>query len=352
MKKTVCENMKHRIFDASASLLTLWLCSALMLAATPMTLSQAGGKCKALLVGMDYTASPHKWFRNATAMKEALFTWTSWRRGEIKVLGPKVSAIDIVGNLSAMNIGANDLFIFYYSGHANRWNGNEKAPALNTLEEGLKPPYVSAKAFGVTDDNLTACFKKANVSPSATKIVILDCCYSFGFWNGYDEGDMEKVRNIALLASTREDKISPASSNFTYWLVDGMKKPQSGYAPADTNPPNNIVTAQEWFNYAKNKIKETGQDLPIYGYRKQAEEPPLEDDDTLAAQTWTQNEPDALDTDGALQSEVSNGDGDFGGIAIQTNNPVSLAPYIGLASTTVVATVAAVTYVKRRKKKH
>jgi hypothetical protein len=341
--------MKHKIFAGSAILFMLSLCSAWALADTSASSSAAAtGTCKALLVGMDYGSSKEKWFVNATELQKALLTWDCWTRGTIKVIGPKATARDITGNLSAMNIGPNDIFIFYYSGHATYWSGDERPPGLNIYDEGL---YATNVPKGLTDNDLSAYLNKSNVSPTADKMVILDCCYSGGFWNGSEVsprfGDLEKIPRIALLASTRENTSSPAGSDFTNWLVRGMTKspPLTGKAPADANN-DGAVKAKEWFDYAAGRVP-TG---PIYGYRKQTGEEPLENETTLTQQTWTYNDPKAVDTNGALDSAIS-----FrvsvGGVQTRPNKLVLLAPYVGLASALPIATVAAAICIRRVKQR-
>jgi hypothetical protein len=182
-------------------------------------------------------------------------------------------------------------------------------------------------------------------------MVILDCCYSGGFWNGSEVsprfGDLEKISRIALLASTRENAKSPASSDFTNWLVRGMTKspPLTGKAPADANN-DGAVTAKEWFDYAAGRVP-TG---PIYGYRKQTGEEPLENETTLTEQTWTYNDPRAVDTNGTLNSAISF-QVSIGGVQTRPNKLVLLSPYVGLASALLVATVAAAICIRRVKQR-
>jgi hypothetical protein len=343
--------MKHKIFAGSAFLLMLSLCFVCVLMDTPASSSVAAtGTCKALLVGMDYGSSNEKWFVNATELQKALLTWDCWKKGTIKVIGPTATARDITGNLSAMIIGPSDTFIFYYSGHGSYWEGSESLPpALNVYDEGL---YTTNLPKSLTDNDLSACLNKTNFSPTANKMVILDCCYSGGFWNGNEVppkfGDLEQVRGIALLASTREDKLSPASSDFTKWLVNGMTKPLTGTAPADANK-DGTVTAQEWFDYVNLRVNKTA----IFGYRKQTGEEPLENETTLTSQAWTYNDPIARDTDGALNSAISF-QASVGGVQNRPNKLVLLAPYVGLTSALLVATVATaicIRHVKQRKDK-
>jgi hypothetical protein len=346
--------MKHKNFGASAFLLMLSLCFTPTLADTSTRALSAGTTtCKALLVGMDYGSSSANWTSNATAMKTALLTWDCWQKGTIRLITGKATSKDIAGNLSAMNINANDLFIFYYSGHANRYLGYERSPALDNADEALYPT-TSPKCF--TDNNLTASLNQSSANPpdnypNVDKIAVLDCCYSGGFWNGSDlggGGDLETIHRIALLASTNETAQSPASSEFTNYLVQGMTKNKAtGRAPADNNPADGIVTAKEWFDYAASRVGRA----PIYGYRKQTEPEPLDNDTTLSAKTWTYNNPQAVDTNGTLDSMVSFPAGTVGGIAIPVDKLGLLAPYIGLASTIIAATVASAIYVKRVKRK-
>jgi peptide/nickel transport system substrate-binding protein len=243
---------------------------------------------KAVLVGMDYYTPypPHHWYSNATAMRDTLLTWDCWKRGVIKLVGPNASMNEIIGNLSAMSVGPNDFFLFYYSGHGSYYNdaNYEPPPAPNPAEELL---YASKYPRALTDDSLTDCFRKFD--PNAEKVAILDCCYAGGFWNGSDEGDLERVQGTALLASVPEDKQSPESSDFTNALVQGMNR-TTGRAPADADG-NGEVTVSEWFDYAEKTVP-TG---PIYGYRKDEEKPlPPEEQESFGNKTTMFNEPVAV----------------------------------------------------------
>lgn len=308
--------------------------------------SAATSTCKALLVGLNYyqagSQSWERWWINATAMRDALLTWNCWRNENIKLLGPNVTGQQIISNLNTMTVGPSDTFIFYYSGHGSfglentPGDRNEAAPAVNKRDEWL---FASITPGRVTDDDLCSCFNRSNFNRSATKIVILDSCYSGGFWNGTDEGDLEKISNIAVLASAPEDKMSPASSDLTKALVKGMTKGASG-APADANH-DGTVTASEWFAYAKSQVP-VG---PVFGYRKQGEELY----ENFTEMNWTYNEPVSSDTNGALDSPVSFPPPhlDGGGISIAVDKLALLAPSVTVASLITAATVAIALNIKR-----
>lgn len=348
--------MEHKDFAASALLLMLSLCFSATLAGTlPRPVSAATPRYKALLVGLDYGLSSANWTRNATAMQAALLTWSCWRSptGTIKLITGQASNKDIVGNLSAMNISANDYFIFYYSGHANRYNGYERSPALTPVDEALYTTTIRPNSpRSLKDNDFTSCLNQTspNNYTNADKIIVLDCCYAGGFWNGNDlggGGDLERLPRVALLSSANETTISPESSEFTNYLVQGMTKtpPLFGKAPADTNK-DGVVTAKEWFDYAASRVTPG----PIYGFRKQTEEEPLENETTLNEQTWTYNSPQAVDTDGTLNSMVSSEEF-VGGTLILPDVLILLAPYIGLASTILAAASVTTIYVRRVKRR-
>jgi hypothetical protein len=293
---------------------------------------------KAVLVGMDYEDDnpPKHWYENATALKKALLTWDCWKKGIIRLVGPKANKNEIIGNLSAMNVGSDDFFLFYYSGHAanSSIGGNELVPpALTQEDERL---FASSFPKSLYDDNLMDCLRKFD--SNAEKVVILDACYSGGFWNGSDEGDLEKIQGTALLASEPEDKQSPEASDFTNALVKGIDR-TTGRAPADADGDGE-VTAREWFDYAKKTVPQD----PIYGYCKQGDEDPLPPGENFGEKTTMYNRPVAA---GHLDSAVSFTPGGFGGFSVHPNKLALLAPYICLTSTIIVAAVGTTIYVKR-----
>ena len=81
--------------------------------------------------------------------------------------------------------------------------------------------------------------------------MILDCCFSGGFWGGCDQGDLEKVPNISLGCSTREEWYSPPSSEWARTLIAGAMKGADGIAPADWMRTDGEITLKEWYLWAQ-----------------------------------------------------------------------------------------------------
>lgn len=231
---------------------------------------QAEGAFKAKLIGIDYHPTPswQRWHHDATDLRDVMLTWGNWTAANIDLMASNATAGDINANLASTVLGANDVYLFFYSGHGSWTNlpppidNNEVVPkppcAVDSCDEMLAPFGGSEK----WDDDIANAF--LNFPASAIKIVVLDCCFSGGFWGGCDEGDLEKVSNISLGASVPEDWYSPASSAWARALIAGATKAPNGSAPADLNG-DGAITLAEWFSYAQSQVP-TGE---VYTNRKQ-----------------------------------------------------------------------------------
>ena len=115
------------------------------------------------------------------------------------------------------NLRPGDSLLFYYAGHGGFVNlGDEPivqttlqaqlldhAPAINNGDESLSKPAMQddllAAELGIGSDHRLA---------RVQKLVILDACYSGGFWGGQDEGDLERVSNCAMMTAASDGDIS------------------------------------------------------------------------------------------------------------------------------------------------
>ncbi|MBW3671632.1 MAG: hypothetical protein KY432_08170, partial [Acidobacteria bacterium] len=107
------------------------------------------------------------------------------------------------------------------------------------------------------------------VPSTARKIVIVDSCYSGGFW----PDELERVPNVTLLASAAADQESyrypTGDSAYTNALVEGLKPTSSQYpmyAKADSD--SNGLTYRELHDWAYDymllkRAEFEGEDLPL-----------------------------------------------------------------------------------------
>lgn len=88
--------------------------------------------------------------------------------------------------------------------------------ARNACDETL---FISGGGAGsVGDDALTTAMNAFNAN--VNKLAFLDSCFSGGFWNGTDAGDLDGVVNQSLIAAADENSTAPGSSNITNnWIT-------------------------------------------------------------------------------------------------------------------------------------
>jgi hypothetical protein len=213
---------------------------------------------KATLVGIDYADPPswERWHVDAEDMWRMMITWGNWDARNIDLLPAGATGPAITAALGGQAVAADDVFLFFYSGHGD-WDSDEghtdeQAPAIDEYDESFWP----AGLAHYYDDILTTDLLKPNFDAAASKVVVLDACYSGGLWNGNDQlvpqGDLERVPKTALGASVPEDETSPASSDWARALIRGATK-IAGVAPADANG-DRAITVKEWFDYAKSIV--------------------------------------------------------------------------------------------------
>jgi hypothetical protein len=152
-----------------------------------------------------------------------------------------------------------DQFWFYYSGHGEfGLDGTEPAvwnsPRVALLSGELKnegDEYLSSKEGAVSDDVLTDWLSSNPKMKDVRKIIILDSCMSGGFWgregNESDEGDLDKVQNVGLIAACDETHFAYSYPDwswlgerrgrgmFSFVLEEQLRRGENGIPPADLN---------------------------------------------------------------------------------------------------------------------
>ncbi len=158
-------------------------------------------------------------------------------------------------------IQSGDTLLVYFATHgSSENNGNE-----TTIDPGDEYLTIGHDSLGnavrYTDNELRFALQEIDDLTQGevkiTKIVVLDACYSGGFWgnsNPDDTGDLEKLSNIALIAAAREGQeggyydatsyYQPGTGFLAHALEEAFKRDEFGYCAADTNQ-DNILTTDE-----------------------------------------------------------------------------------------------------------
>jgi uncharacterized caspase-like protein len=140
---------------------------------------------------------------------------------------------------------AEDIVIFFFSGHGNKgcFYVHDKKLTFKSLQE---------------------IFKKTKAK---RKIIFADACYS-GTFRTSDQSSTESTnsdagKNILLFLSSRSNQTSKEKGTlkngvFTYFLIAGLK------GGADKNK-DRLITAKELFTFVNPKVKEqtTGKQIPV-----------------------------------------------------------------------------------------
>lgn len=153
---------------------------------------------------------------------------------------------------SIATLGQNaDFFLFAYAGHGAK-NGDfvqgaaeSVPPALTTRDEaivwtGNDPTRGRVEAW-ITDDELTSWLGALD----CPALSVIQSCYSGGFWNGGDEGDLDRLPLSSLIAACPEDETADVSTTLWADLMEGAR-----LGSADTSG-DGIVTLGEWYSFAK-----------------------------------------------------------------------------------------------------
>jgi hypothetical protein len=135
-----------------------------------------------------------------------------------KLITNKYWAIDQYRILSAIRdeikpiIQPGDVFVMYIVGHGDsEWFGGDEPTEkerMNSGDEYIWLRYVSVlDPHFLTDDELTSYLDEH--LPNVQKWIFIDACDGGGFWGDKDnpwadEGDLEKLSNISIIASAKE----------------------------------------------------------------------------------------------------------------------------------------------------
>lgn len=157
-----------------------------------------------------------------------------------------------------------DQFLFYYSGHGfYGYDGTEptiwNSPLVALLTEDSINEGDEYLAFGssdISDDLLSSWLSSYLKLRGVQKIVILDSCMSGGFWgregNERDEGDLDKLQNVGLIAACDETHFSYSYPDwswigqrrgrgiFSFVLEEQLRRGDNGIAPADLNQDGKV----------------------------------------------------------------------------------------------------------------
>ena len=134
---------------------------------------------------------------------------------------------EITDALGVMKPSPGDFFVFYFSGHATTPNPaittdgekeveSDTFPILgfrikNTNDERFALAGRSFERDDLSDDELFSLLHQEKWD-HVQKLILVDSCYSGGLWNqepyGNDEGDLERLKNIAVATSVPETKLA------------------------------------------------------------------------------------------------------------------------------------------------
>lgn len=208
----------------------------------------------ALLIGAD------DWVDEPLSIKDGLLGWYNWIAiGSIEYMKNPTN-LQILDKLNEYTnkISDDDFFLFWYSGHGDFeknavFRQNElvaQGKALDKFDEGIKiSNYPMVYDDQIADPNFMGGIK-------GDKLAIFASCFSGGMWGGNDEGDLEKLSNIAVYASSTELQVTASKSTFVNGLIEGLITKK---ADADHNFH---LTIGEWYNYGEGKNK--GEKVKTY----------------------------------------------------------------------------------------
>jgi hypothetical protein len=148
-----------------------------------------------------------------------------------------------------------DTFILYLGGHGGTFNPENKGPETTVSANNEYFALTADLKNGISDNELYSYLNNDKFN-SINKWVIIDACHSGGFWgnnNSGDAGDLEKLKNIALLTASGEDTDTfhwePGGYGiFTIGLINAFKTDSNKYMNADLNE-NGSLSFSELYKY-------------------------------------------------------------------------------------------------------
>jgi hypothetical protein len=158
--------------------------------------------------------------------------------------------------MGAMQPG--DMFWLYIAAHGGSTDtGNETT--LNPGNEGVRLGWKS-QAFGqgngtLTDDDLYQMLNAADSAGNYGKLIFMDSCHSGGFWGG----DLDKLKNIALVAAAWEECLPNGTECKTQF--DSTGRPIFGKT---LNDALQLEAGHMKADADKNGILEVDEILPYY----------------------------------------------------------------------------------------
>ncbi len=197
---------------------------------------------RAVVIGPSYPGGPA--FDDTIAsdradqIADSLEQWGNWA-GNVNRLTGAVTCQNIYDAIAAAAAQhqPGDIFLLIYHGHGSYVaNGETVPPAADTCDETIYP------STNCLDDAVKAAL--AGIPAGVRKMVVLASCYSGGFWNGQDAGDLERLTEICLLSGADECSCLPEPSTF----VDNLL---AKVAPAGW-PNQNSVTFQQFIDAVMN----------------------------------------------------------------------------------------------------
>jgi hypothetical protein len=201
-------------------------------------------------------------FRNLTnvAYTKVLFSDNIW----VPIAESQVQkAINEIKQL----IQPGDIFVMYIVGHGDSaWDGDETTLSPGDEYIFLGVPW-DLDTYTINDDELTSWL--SDMGDNVEKWVFLDACHAGGFWGNHnpnDQGDLEKLHDISMIAAAAEDKpmhwieeVSPqhpwagdlGKPIFGMALREAWSKGTDGKFESDLNK-DDIVTFQELSSWLEN----------------------------------------------------------------------------------------------------
>ncbi len=157
--------------------------------------------------------------------------------------------------LNNNGLNEDDLLLIYFSMHGSKTQDKEPFDEPDGIDESLIP-YKNNQENGtnIRDDELSVVFDEIQ---SNNMFIIIEACYGGGMIDG--SNDLKKNGRVIITSCGENESSYPIFLRktwlFPYYLINGLK------GPADTNK-DNIISAEESFNYAKIK---TIRRSTIYG---------------------------------------------------------------------------------------
>ncbi len=167
----------------------------------------------------------------------------------LKIYGGSRTLMGIVtedGGLTSFDVGVainemkltmvpGDVFWLYITGHGGSTPTGTETTS-NPGNEGVLLGYRSSTSGWLLDDDLSSWLKNMDGTGEYGKLVFIDSCHSGGFWgdsNPADLGDLEKLKNIALVAAAYEECIQPSGKECFAIADPQTNLPLFGAALAD-----------------------------------------------------------------------------------------------------------------------